>query len=908
MGEALAILPKSLGHGGVSGAEGPSSRVDAKKFMPAERGALLLKDPNEKECPYTFSDSPAYTQARKAEKEAKRSAELEGRDETRGFLRTIEELGRRQKWDDAYQTIERRTAVPSGLFLVTRAALRWHFTKFGDALVDAEDAVKTYGSSASAGPLAAAFNAFGRICLGSSVRNVEACSREMRPLIAAWELAERDALHKHAAAQGLFRPRREDRMQEPCPVPGAQEAVEARDGLFTTAQGVRLGYVFLRSLRDAFAPFVLHFPDASETAADYRRAVDLAGHSHGLARHMLVVDYRGYGWSTGEPSLVSCLRDVEPLAERLGELLVEQGLPWPYRGGVVVSGRGVGAHVAVHLATLFPQLFRALVLDSAAATSAVSGDRLGRAPERAAVFERWRIELEKASLDVIDPLAADFHSLSDLEKIRSFDGRLLVVHGLADEAVPYEASESLHGACPSKQKELVLIEGAGRAELLESEAYWSAQRRFYLKLQVEGAETPTGEHAQHLCAVCAEKASSKCGRCQRVWYCSRKHQADHWKAHKSLCGPEPSPAEPKVGEACLVAALVAEVENEEDAAVLARSLESLAAQRAPAMHGVYVAWHATSALQARLRVDLAQAGERCKAASLTFEAIESPVSRPPFEHLKTTLGGALAAAPASAWVVLPERGELWSPNRADAWLSALRAASVDFRVLAVSCRRRAQPAVNKSDRLMEPTEAAAVAIAIESGASIACDAAPRLADHAVRAIVLRGFLEGESLAVLRHHLCASRILYRLSHTFGKKVKEFVPAEAGEWMRWAPFEDEDLGRSQNVEDAEFDESTGQELWQGLRHAVSQKLSNEESAVALIRALRRAVELAVIRSVGEQLSGKELRSLVSESVDDILQQKSLDEVVGLRRRLLDVAAAMGERAVQDLGFAAAPGSAQ
>ncbi|CAE8621683.1 unnamed protein product, partial [Polarella glacialis] len=74
------------------------------------RPCLRWEDP---ESPYTFSDSPAYTRDKKASDQAKRAAELEGKDETRGFLRSVEELASKQKWEEAFQVLERRTAVPS---------------------------------------------------------------------------------------------------------------------------------------------------------------------------------------------------------------------------------------------------------------------------------------------------------------------------------------------------------------------------------------------------------------------------------------------------------------------------------------------------------------------------------------------------------------------------------------------------------------------------------------------------------------------------------------------------------------------------------------------------------------------------------------------------------------------------
>lgn len=37
------------------------------------------------------------------------------------------------------------------------------------------------------------------------------------------------------------------------------------------------------------------------------------------------------------------------------------------------------------------------------------------------------------------------------------------------------------------------------------------------------------------CALCSEKANSRCGGCNKVSYCSREHQKKHWKIHKGEC-------------------------------------------------------------------------------------------------------------------------------------------------------------------------------------------------------------------------------------------------------------------------------------------------------------------------------------------------------------------------------------
>ncbi|CAE8597603.1 unnamed protein product, partial [Polarella glacialis] len=199
---------------------------------------------------------------------------------------------------------------------------------------------------------------------------------------------------------------------EPAIVAGS---MEAHDGSYAASSGLRIGYVLLKNQQDANAPVIIHFHGTGETAADYRSPA-LAEKYRDLKVHLLVIDYRGYGWSGGEPSLATFLKDAEPLAEKLPELFVQHGLAWPYPGGLILSGRSLGAQVAVHLTAVFPTLFRALILDSAVSASA-TGDRLGKAPARSAALQRWRKELEQANLEILAPLDADLWCLSSLDKI-----------------------------------------------------------------------------------------------------------------------------------------------------------------------------------------------------------------------------------------------------------------------------------------------------------------------------------------------------------------------------------------------------------------------------------------------------------------------------------------------------------
>eukprot|EP00421_Protoceratium_reticulatum_P013745 CAMPEP_0168392976 /NCGR_PEP_ID=MMETSP0228-20121227/18777_1 /TAXON_ID=133427 /ORGANISM="Protoceratium reticulatum, Strain CCCM 535 (=CCMP 1889)" /LENGTH=898 /DNA_ID=CAMNT_0008406337 /DNA_START=72 /DNA_END=2771 /DNA_ORIENTATION=- len=884
-GESLAVLPRSMGQ---TAPGSQHKRKDPRTFIPQEKGGLLLTNPNEEENPYSFSDSPAYLAKKKFEEQSKRAAELESKDETRGFLRSVEELGKKHKWEEAFQLLERRTAVPSGLFLVTRAVLRWKFCRYSGALRDVEEALKSHGSSVKAGPLAAALSCFARLCLGSELRDQGSCSREMRELATAWAAAEERTLRDHALGQGLFHPREVPRLPEPQRV---VEHMEAHDGSYVAATGVRIGYVFLRNLKDSSAPLLVHFHGTSETAADYRTPA-LAQKYCDLPVHLLVVDYRGYGWSADKPSLATFLRDAEPLAEKLPEIAVQHGLAWPYPSGLILSGRSLGAQVAVHLAAMYPALFRGLILDSAVATSA-TGDRLGRAPERTAALQCWRRELEKASLEVLLPLESEFWCLSVLEKVRAYNGQVLLLHGLADETVPYEGSESLHGAVGTQRKELVLIEHAGHNNIGHFDAYWSAQRRFALKIQLEDSVPKVGEQVEHLCAICAEKAVSKCGRCQKVWYCSRQHQAEHWRDHKLTCAggpPEPKPKVEPEGEACLVAACAAEVEDEAELAALSRSLASAATQGLQ----ICLSWHAVAGLAEQLEHALEEL--RAGHQGLQLSAVRSQEPLPGLGHCRALAAAVAQDAPAHAWVAFLDQRGLWSPRYGAVLLPALRRAAADARAIAVSCPRRARA----KDDAVVMNSSAEVEAALEGDKLELCDqeeAFPlHLWDLAVRAKTLSALVDSTPAPVLGLNLCAHRFRSRLRSTFGKRV-EPLAAPAGEWLRWAPA-------PAPAGPGAVDLAAARELVEGLRSAGGEGAAETAEAPRLdaaavaeaLAGLRLAIERRLVERAGERLARKELRTLAVEHMADFLDRAGLAGVIGLQRWAKETATGIAEGAAQ------------
>ena len=102
---------------------------------------------------------------------------------------------------------------------------------------------------------------------------------------------------------------------------------------------------------------ILYFHGNGETAGDY----DLVSSLYtALGINLFVADYRGYGLSTGEPTISHILRDAHPIFERLRSVLGEGG----YSEAVFVMGRSLGSAPAIEVAFQSQNMLRGLIVES----------------------------------------------------------------------------------------------------------------------------------------------------------------------------------------------------------------------------------------------------------------------------------------------------------------------------------------------------------------------------------------------------------------------------------------------------------------------------------------------------------------------------------------------------------------
>lgn len=235
---------------------------------------------------------------------------------------------------------------------------------------------------------------------------------------------------RDAFTRALFFPRRD---ASP-PPPGARDAM--------------IGGVHVRAHAAPGARCtLLLFHGNGEVVADYD---DAAPSFAAAGAALAVADYRGYGQSSGAPTLRGLIEDARPIAQH-------------FDGPLIVMGRSLGGAAAHELyARPLPNMI-GVVLEST--FSDISGLvlRRGLAPP---------------------PLSADERATFDpLAKLPLGRLPLLILHGGDDSLiVPDEARASLDAA-GSADKTLVFVDGHGHNDLARAEPYWRALAAFVQRLR-----------------------------------------------------------------------------------------------------------------------------------------------------------------------------------------------------------------------------------------------------------------------------------------------------------------------------------------------------------------------------------------------------------------------------------------
>lgn len=191
-------------------------------------------------------------------------------------------------------------------------------------------------------------------------------------------------------------------------------------------------------LSGADAPSILFFHGNGEIVADYD---DIAVLYRDMGINFLPVDYRGYGRSTGAPTVSAMMKDCHAVYGYVRKWLDVHGFKAP----LLVMGRSLGCASALEIASHYGDEIGGLIVESGFADAEPLFELIGLSLEYLGIGEK--------------------EGFRHVDKIRSFHGPTLVIHAQYDHLIPFEQGQRLFEASPAVTKQLLMVPGADHNDL-----------------------------------------------------------------------------------------------------------------------------------------------------------------------------------------------------------------------------------------------------------------------------------------------------------------------------------------------------------------------------------------------------------------------------------------------------------
>lgn len=221
----------------------------------------------------------------------------------------------------------------------------------------------------------------------------------------------------------LFHPRLEDRLR--------QSRNNRDDIMIPVDGGAQVGASFHFVRNDA--PVVLFFHGNGEIVSDYD---DIGGLFNDEGLNFFIVDYRGYGRSTGTASVTSMMKDCLSIFNFVQGYMSNMKLT----GSLCVMGRSLGSASAIELCSTRVNDFKCLIIESGFAWVVPLLEKLGINSETIGFKEE--------------------QSFENIDKIKTFSKPFLLIHAQFDHIIPFSDGQALFDACASRNKTLLEIKGA----------------------------------------------------------------------------------------------------------------------------------------------------------------------------------------------------------------------------------------------------------------------------------------------------------------------------------------------------------------------------------------------------------------------------------------------------------------
>ena len=228
------------------------------------------------------------------------------------------------------------------------------------------------------------------------------------------------AFDKPEICRVLFYPRREG---------AGPQGVGPERIMIPVENDVTVGGRFHRSGQES--PTILFFHGNGEIAADYD---DIGTVYRGMGINLLAADYRGYGSSSGKPTVTAMMRDSHRIFEFVSAWLTVRG----FTGPLTVMGRSLGSAPALEIAFHNTERTAGLIIESGFA----------------------RILPLLSVLGIHDPELTEASGPQNLEKIRQMRKPTLVIHAEYDHIIPIAEGKELYEASGAAEKKFLEIPDA----------------------------------------------------------------------------------------------------------------------------------------------------------------------------------------------------------------------------------------------------------------------------------------------------------------------------------------------------------------------------------------------------------------------------------------------------------------
>ena len=212
---------------------------------------------------------------------------------------------------------------------------------------------------------------------------------------------------------------------------GGPDSSESRDMIFQMDDRVHIGARFHDV--DKKGPILLFFHGNGEIASDYD---DLSSMYTRMGINFLVFDYRGYGRSTGSPTMSHMMSDCRILFDKAVKTLRDKG----FVGRIILMGRSLGSASALEIAWACPGCYDALIIESGFAYIMPLLELLGLYRTVPGINEKAGPENQK--------------------KISSVTVPTLVIHAQYDHIIPFSDGQTLFDSSGASDKSLLEIKGA----------------------------------------------------------------------------------------------------------------------------------------------------------------------------------------------------------------------------------------------------------------------------------------------------------------------------------------------------------------------------------------------------------------------------------------------------------------